>query len=157
MLDEAMNAAGVLPGLTFVPVRARATAQGEQETDGKPAPPAGATGDAHGTTSASAGEGGGGGGGSGGSGGNAGSASPPRDGNASDRHAAATPGSQRTPSGQPRPHTAWMGESWDDPDGEDDQASLAMLQQLMAVRPPMIGQPPPNPPPRPRPEPHPHD
>src|SRR3546814_2585232 len=78
MLDEAMNAAGVLPGLTFVPVRARATAQGEQETDGKPAPPAGATGDAHGTTSASAGEGGGGGGGSGGSGGNAGSASPPR-------------------------------------------------------------------------------
>src|SRR3546814_18845374 len=63
MLDEAMNAAGVLPGLTFVPVRARATAQGEQETDGKPAPPAGATGDAHGTPSASAGEGGGGGGG----------------------------------------------------------------------------------------------
>src|SRR3546814_7564300 len=61
MLDEAMNAAGVLPGLTFVPVRARATAQGEQETHGKPAPPAGATGDAHGTTSASAGEGGGGG------------------------------------------------------------------------------------------------
>src|SRR3546814_12622272 len=78
MLDEAMNAAGVLPGLTFVPVRARPTAQGEPETDGKPAPPAGATGDAHGTTSASAGEGGGGGGGSGGRGGNAGSASPPR-------------------------------------------------------------------------------
>src|SRR3546814_12308405 len=134
MLDEAMNAAGVLPGLTFVPVRARATAQGEQETDGKPAPPAGATGDAHGTTSASAGEGGGGGGGSGGSGGNAGSASPPRDGNASDRHAAATPGSKRTPSGQPRPPTAWLGESWDDPDGEDDQASLAMLPQSSEER-----------------------
>src|SRR3546814_3244529 len=31
MLDEAMNAAGVLPGLTFVPVRARATAPGEQD------------------------------------------------------------------------------------------------------------------------------
>src|SRR3546814_16412805 len=77
--------------------------------------------------------------GSGGSGGNAGSASPPRDGNASDRHAAATPGSKRTPSGQPRPHTAWMGESWDDPDGEDEQASLAMLQQLMDGRNALIG------------------
>src|SRR5690606_22679958 len=37
MLDEAMDAAGVLPGLTFVPVRARATVQGGHETDGKPA------------------------------------------------------------------------------------------------------------------------
>src|SRR3546814_16606942 len=90
--------------------------------------------------------------GSGGSGGNAGSASPPRDGNASDRHAAATPGSKRTPSGQPRPHTAWMGESWDDPDGEDEQASLAMLQQLMAGRHALLGKLRQHHPPRPRPE-----
>src|SRR3546814_10532778 len=48
MLDEAMNAAGVLPGLTFVPVRARATAKGHTETDGTPAPPAAPTGDANG-------------------------------------------------------------------------------------------------------------
>src|SRR3546814_16537143 len=138
LLDEARNAAGVLPGLTFVPVRARATAQGEQETDGKPAPPAGATGDAHGTTSASAGEGGGGGGGSGGSGGNAGSASPPRDGNASDRHAAATPGSKRTPSRQPRPHTARLGESWDDQAGDDEHTPQAITPPMKAGGPQLI-------------------
>jgi len=32
-----------------------------------------------------------------------------------------------------------MGESWDDPDGDDEQASLAMLQQLMAGRQALIG------------------
>src|SRR3546814_18344319 len=32
-----------------------------------------------------------------------------------------------------------MGESWDAPDGEDEQASLAMLQQLMAGRHALIG------------------
>ena len=136
MLDEAMDAAGVLPGLTFVPVRARATVQGGHETDGKPASTARAAGDAHGATSASAGDGDDGGGGSSG---NAGSASQSRDGDASDRRAAATPGTKRTPAGQARPHTAWMGESWDDPDGEDEQASLAMLQQLMAGRHALIG------------------
>src|SRR3546814_12801162 len=55
-LDDAMNAAGVLQGLTFVPVRVRATAQGGQEADGKPGPAAGATGDGHGTTAASGGD-----------------------------------------------------------------------------------------------------
>src|SRR3546814_11556836 len=51
-LDDAMDAAGVLQGLTFVPVRVRAPAQGGQEADGKPGPAAGATGDGHGTTAA---------------------------------------------------------------------------------------------------------
>src|SRR3546814_9839366 len=55
-LDDAMDAAGVLQGLTFVPVRVRATAQGGQETDGKPGFAAGATGDGHGTTAASGGD-----------------------------------------------------------------------------------------------------
>src|SRR5690606_30850609 len=92
-LDEAMDAAGVLPGLTFVPVRTRATARGGQETDGKPESAARATVDAHGSTSASAGDGGGGGGsdgsggggGGGASGGAAGSASSHRDGDAGER------------------------------------------------------------------------
>src|SRR3546814_8457079 len=44
-LDDAMDAAGVLQGLTFVPVRVRATAQGGQEAAGKPGPAAGAPGD----------------------------------------------------------------------------------------------------------------
>ncbi|MFC3716687.1 DUF1631 domain-containing protein [Luteimonas soli] len=132
-LDEAMDAAGVLPGLTFVPVRARATAQGGQETGGKPG--AGTTGDGRTARTANAGSGDGGGS----SGGGGGGTSPPRDGHANDRRAAATPASTRAPPGQPRPHTAWMGESWDDPDGEDEQASLAMLQQLMAGRHALIG------------------
>src|SRR5690606_40920027 len=42
-------------------------------------------------------------------------------------------------SAQMRPHTAWMGESWDDPDGDDEQASLDMLQQLMSGRRALIG------------------
>src|SRR5690606_31510001 len=40
-LDETLDAAGVLPGLTFVPVRARATARGGQEADAGPAATAG--------------------------------------------------------------------------------------------------------------------
>src|SRR3546814_16261603 len=48
-LVDAMDAAGVLQGLTFVPVRVRATAQGGQEDEGKSGPAAGATGDGPGT------------------------------------------------------------------------------------------------------------
>src|SRR3546814_11975911 len=42
-LDDAMDAAGVLQGLTFVPVRVRATAQGGQGADGRSASKAGTT------------------------------------------------------------------------------------------------------------------
>src|SRR3546814_3267080 len=75
-LDDAMDAAGVLQGLTFVPVRVRATAQGGQETDGKQGPATRATGHGHGTTAASGGDD---------SGGAAGSASSSGDAPASDK------------------------------------------------------------------------
>src|SRR3546814_2451917 len=42
-LNDAMDAAGVLQGLTFVPVRVRATAQGGQGADGRSASTAGTT------------------------------------------------------------------------------------------------------------------
>ncbi|HEY9541641.1 MAG TPA: DUF1631 family protein, partial [Luteimonas sp.] len=66
-LDDAMDAAGVLQGLTFVPVRVRATAQGGQGADGRSASTAGTT------DHDRDGEGAAGGGGSGGGGGSAGS------------------------------------------------------------------------------------
>src|SRR5690606_24613657 len=56
----------------------------------------------------------------------------------------------RTASPQLRPHTAWMGESRDDPDGDDEQASLDMLQQLMSGRRALIGKLRPNRPTGPR-------
>src|SRR3546814_8390381 len=40
-LDDAMDAAGVLQGLTFVPVRVRATDQGGQEATASREPPPG--------------------------------------------------------------------------------------------------------------------
>jgi len=126
-LDETMDADGVLPGLTFVPVRARATPQGEQQ-------------EAAGARAAGTG---------------AGSRTEPGQGNpaaAASRRvrsdadstgvpADASAGSpdKRSSSAQPRPHTAWMGEPRDAPDGGDETASLAMLQQLMAGRRALIG------------------
>lgn len=135
-LDETLDAAGVLPGLTFVPVRARATARGGQEADAGPAATAGSADAGRGARPAGAGAAAGTDGDGGGSGGDA---APAADQRPDGRRAAAAPPSKRTSSGQPRPHTAWMGESWDDPDGEDEQASLAMLQQLMAGRRALIG------------------
>jgi len=143
-LDEAMDIAGILPGLTFVPVRARATAQRAAET-----PAGSATGNGRGRGDAArsddsppAAESGPGPGPEPGPGDDHGSASgghPRR--RVSDRGE----GARRAPprggsaSAQMRPHTAWMGESWDDPDGDDEQASLDMLQQLMSGRRALIG------------------
>ena len=127
-LDDAMDAAGVLPGLTFVPVRARATLQPASPDREEPAP--------RGTRGSAAGEGGGdtararnGQSGSDGDG----------DRRSEDDAPAPPARAGRGGSSQLRPHTAWMGESWDDPDGEDEQASLAMLQQLMSGRRALIG------------------
>jgi len=136
-LDEAMDIGGVLPGLTFVPVRARAAAQhGSDER---------AQGARHGTAT------------------RRGAARPAAGGSNADdgagrgngrRAGDATPGAARrdgrAASPQLRPHTAWMGESWDDPDGEDEQAALEMLQQLMSGRRALIGKLRPNRPAGPR-------
>jgi len=126
-LDEAMDIAGILPGLTFVPVRARATAQRAPESAARDAPHAG-----RGSPARSGGP-------------------RPADGGAQVEGGASEDGRRgtgmppparrdgRAASPQLRPHTAWMGESWDDPDGDDEQASLDMLQQLMSGRRALIG------------------
>lgn len=130
-LDEAMDAEGVLPGLTFVPVRARATPQGDQAAAAAGGSPVRADPGQGDGASASA---------------DGGDATP---GAAADAQAstgarpppapAAGREGRRSPSNHSRPHTAWMGESWSDPDGTDEQASLATLQQLMAGRRALIG------------------
>jgi len=111
-LDEAMDADGVLPGLTFVPVRLRPTPQNEPESK---------------TESTTAARG------------------PRTAADASQGAAQSASSSQRMPA-TPRPHTAWMGESWDEADDGDETASLAVLQQLMSGRRALIGKLRPNPP-----------
>jgi hypothetical protein len=121
-LDEAMGSDGILPGLTFVPVRVRAMAQEESAAAAADAAPASRSGGGtHGPRS---------------------KAGHPRGAGSS-----AQPGS-----GTPRPHTAWMGETWDEPAGSDSEeaASLDMLQQLMAGRRALIGKLRPNQPGGPR-------
>lgn len=110
-LDEAMGADGILPGLTFVPVRVRAKAQ-QQEPEAEPAPATpGARGARGGRSKASGAHG---------------------------SSQAASPSQQA--SAMPRPHTAWMGETWDEPGSENEEAaSLDMLQQLMSGRRALIG------------------
>jgi hypothetical protein len=151
-LDEAMIADGVLPGLTFVPVRVRATPQGA------PAEAAGARTDA--TAAPDADDEAGVAGTRPDAGGPAGSArrgAAPVEGGGEhgDGHAGAP--ARHATSAQARPHTAWMGESWDDPDGEDERASLQTLQQLMAGRRALIGKLRPNRPGGPRDELSTHD
>ncbi|MDN5780871.1 MAG: DUF1631 domain-containing protein, partial [Luteimonas sp.] len=149
-LDEALDADGVLPGLTFVPVRARATPQGvpTQSPETRAANIDGAGAVAGAAARAGAGAGAGTGADTGTS---AGAGARPHQGprgsaSGAGAHApgdadpsAGTPRASRSASAQPRPHTAWMGESWDDPDGDDEQSSLAMLQQLMSGRRALIG------------------
>lgn len=150
MLDEAMSADGILPGLTFVPMRARASAQGaaEAETDEKPAETATAAAD---TTAAAkrptrgrragdrTADGGAGdaSGGSGGPGDRRGSG-PAAGSQATDADAPAGTAAPRPAgfSGGLRPHTAWMGQP--DQGGaeepEDESASLEVLQKLVSGR-----------------------
>lgn len=141
-LDDAMDAEGVLPGLTFVPVRARATPQGEQAAAAAGAPGSAARAEAgHGGATPAGAE-------ASRDGGDAAADAPsdaPANGQAgagarpAPAPAAGRPG-KRSPSNQSRPHTAWMGEAWDGPDdGADEQASLATLQKLMAGRRALIG------------------
>ncbi|HVI58662.1 MAG TPA: DUF1631 domain-containing protein [Luteimonas sp.] len=109
-LDQAMDADGVLPGLTFVPVRVRPTSQQEAAERAEAATP-----DARGKRRQAKMHG-------------------RREGDAVAAAALAA---------QQRPHTAWMGEPWDGADddagGEDEAASLDMLQQLMSGRRALIG------------------
>lgn len=144
MLDEAMSADGILPGLTFVPMRARASAQGtaEAETGEKPAET---------TTAAAAkrpGRGrragdrvaeGGGNDASGGPGsqGDRRGSGPAAGSQATDADAPAATAAPRPAgfSGGLRPHTAWMGQP--DQGGaepEDESASLEVLQKLVSGR-----------------------
>lgn len=149
MLDEAMSADGILPGLTFVPMRARASAQGaaEAEADEKPAE----TATAADTTAAAkrpargrragdrVADGGGNdaSGGSGGPGDRRGSG-PAAGSQATDADAPAGTAAPRPAgfSGGLRPHTAWMGQP--DQGGaeepEDESASLEVLQKLVSGR-----------------------
>ena len=124
-LDEAMDIGGVLPGLTFVPVRARTSPRHAPGDRGQHTQRGSAT--RHGAVRPAARES------------NAGHGA----GHDGDRHASASPvpgrRDGRAASPQLRPHTAWMGESWDDVHGDDEQASLDMLQQLMSGRRALIG------------------
>lgn len=102
-LDETIAANGVLPGLTFVPVRVRATAQNEPRPRADNVPPQAGAPSATPDRSAPA---------------------PARPGGASEASA---------------PHTAWMGEPRAARSTSDEQASLALLQQLMSGRHDLIG------------------
>lgn len=149
MLDEAMSADGILPGLTFVPMRARASAQGaaEAEADEKPAE----TATAADTTAAAkrpargrragdrVADGGGNdaSGGSGGPGDRRGSG-PAAGSQATDADAPAGTAAPRPAgfSGGLRPHTAWMGQpdQGEAEEPEDESASLEVLQKLVSGR-----------------------
>lgn len=120
-LDDRMNGECILPGLTYVPVRTRASDKG---------------GDAHAHGDADAGGGR--------------SAQPARDGarpaqtagaarnvgdhDGSGDHAAGASARPRPASDPQRPHTAWMGETVTSFEDGDEEASYAMLQQLMSGR-----------------------
>lgn len=153
MLDEAMSADGILPGLTFVPMRSRASAQNvaEPEADTGEEPDQAAPKDRRPARGRRAGDrvaGGAAGGGaadvSGGSGDRRGGSGPPSgsraaDGDPADDDPAGGAPASRTPgfSGGLRPHTAWMGQP--DPgeaetQPEDESASLEVLQKLVSGR-----------------------
>ena len=113
-LDSVLDGENVLPGLTFVPLRLRATPQGDAgaEPGATADATAGTAAGSRGTTGAMRGEGAG-----------------PQRGGAPLRRSADLQ----------RPHTAWMGETVTAFEDDDEEAEYAMLQQLMSGRRALIG------------------
>ncbi len=131
-LDEAMGKAGILPGLTFVPVRVRASLHKQvQEAITKnvdiSATPAKA---GHPSTPAPSSPG-------------SSSSAPPASAPSASAPAPSAPGTNTTQSVRAseaqRPYTTWMGEVDDSPGDEDEAASLAVIQKLMSGRRALIG------------------
>jgi hypothetical protein len=119
-LDEMISGDGVLPGLTYVPLRVRPTPQGSQiEDGGEPDSSADAEDHDAGTGTAAAG---------------------PSTRQAPGRRPARRPAATAQPALDPmRPHTAWMGEPAGADDDGDTDAAYASLQTLMAGRRALIG------------------
>jgi hypothetical protein len=117
-LDAKMSDEGILPGLTYVPLRTRSSglgsdehgddASGADESGGRAAQPARGAG--RGAQAGSAARGGSGG------------------------HAAEAAPRTRPNLDPQRPHTGWMGETVSAFEDGDEEASYAMLQQLMSGR-----------------------
>lgn len=129
-LDAAIASEGILPGLTYVPMRARSSA---------PAGAAVSSGLAEGDLSGERGtyRGSGGGGGSSGGGGSGGGSGGFRGGSAESTDPQA-PGNRPAMDPQ-RPHTAWMGEQPSGLDDANEAASYAKLQQLLSGRRELLG------------------
>ncbi|WP_133000491.1 DUF1631 family protein [Luteimonas arsenica] len=123
-LDATLDQAGILKGLTYVPVRLRASPRRQAEEAAEIASPEQASSRAArgstGGASGGAGHAGGRGGGSG--------------------HDGATGGhSGIQPSSAGEPHTGWMAETSTALAGSDEKASYAALQQLLAGRRALLG------------------
>ncbi|HST43592.1 MAG TPA: DUF1631 family protein, partial [Luteimonas sp.] len=139
-LDAAIASEGILPGLTYVPMRARSPSSA-----GAPAPDGPADGEPSGERDGQRGGGGAGGGGGSAAGGPAGS----RGGNTGGRggfrgggsvEPGETGATRMAPAMDPqRPHTAWMGEQPAGLEDADETASYAKLQQLLSGRRELLG------------------
>ena len=152
-LDALLASEGILPGLTYVPMRARAPG-----TAPPLAPQAGAGDDGTGTAASGAegagGSGSAGGAGSGGGGGTGGGGGPGNGSGHGERRGGSTgygpapswaagadgaKGGGRMAQDPQRPHTGWMGEATSVLDEGDEAASYAKLQQLMSGRRELLG------------------
>ncbi|MBJ7575956.1 DUF1631 family protein [Luteimonas sp. MC1828] len=142
-LDAVLDREGVLPGLTYVPMRVRATARQQAHEAAENAAPGQA---ASRPRARGAGEAGSGGPGEGPAEGRQGG-NVRRGGAAADDHGSgpAEPGAPRHQgTAQPRPdlqrpHTGWMAETSSAFEDSDEQADYQALQQLMAGRRALIG------------------
>lgn len=118
-LDARMNDGGILPGLTYVPVRTRSGSQGgDPHADGD-APAAdddSGAGDRGARRARGAGRG------------------ARRSGGGADGEGRANANARMQATDPQRPHTAWMGETVTSFEDGDEEASYAMLQQLMSGR-----------------------
>ncbi|WP_456999312.1 DUF1631 domain-containing protein [Luteimonas sp. A534] len=141
-LDATLDQAGILKGLTYVPVRLRASPRSSAEEAAENAAPGQATGrrkaGAQGATAESRDSG------ASDQGHHAGdtaardsSGSGPAAGAAGAR--ARQPGIPGMPGGAGQPHTGWMAETTTALAGSDEQASYTALQQLLAGRRALIG------------------
>ncbi|MFL6593392.1 MAG: DUF1631 family protein [Luteimonas sp.] len=117
LLNVTIAGEGILPSLTFVPVRVRPTSQAANKE------PRGSGGGGAGSGASGSGSGGSGGGGGGGGG--------------------AGGGVQRRRGGsaqpQQRTHTAWLGQADSDSGSGEDAAAFELLQQLLSGRRELIG------------------
>lgn len=128
MLDAMLAGEGILPGLTYVPMRTRASAASEATPADAPADTSGG-GEGRSEHGRRASDG----------------APNKAEGGAGKRAGSAA---QRQPADPNRPHTAWMGQPSSDVDGVDEEAAFGMLQQLLSgrrelihkLRPPRPGQ-----------------